>query len=368
MEADCRMNRTRRGELALIKVHHHGLPGAKGFPTEAFSAFLEPVDGRAWDAGHASQGDVADEAFRLGFRGEGLDGGFQRMGEARQPALRVIRPGPDDAWFCDAGEEADAGAVQAHDIKVHASVRDGLLKIGEAVGRDFAKEFEREVKMFGGRPADFSGVGGAFEFVLGAFQFVHDGLGNGNGDEQAHVQFTIHDLRLPRHKKGSFGNQIWKPIMSKQFYEAATFGDMDTVKKMLASDASLVHAKIEWGFTALHGVAGEEQLEMAEFLLDHGADPNAKNEDGITPMHLAVYPEMIELFVRRGGDIEIRSNDGRTPLLVWASEQEGFETMEALLKLGADAKAKDNSGQSAVDFARSREEEDKIELLKQHGG
>ena len=155
--------------------------------------------------------------------------------------------------------------------------------------------------------------------------------------------------------------------MSQEFYDAATFGKLERVRKLLAANSALVGSKDEWGFTALHGVAGEEEFQMAEFLLDNGADPNAKNDDGIAPLHLAVYPEMVEILVRRGADINIRSNDGSTPLIVQAAEAEGYETMAALLELGADVKAKNGQGESALDIARAREEEEKVELLMEYG-
>lgn len=156
-------------KFALIEVHGGRLPGAEGVAAECFGAFLEPVDGGARDVNHTSQRDMADEVFRFGFRDERLDGSFQRLGEAGQAALGIIRSGPDDPWFCRAGEEADAGAVQAHDGKTDANVRDFLLKVWDVIRRDFAQELQGQVKMPGWRPTDFGGVGGVFEFVLGAF-------------------------------------------------------------------------------------------------------------------------------------------------------------------------------------------------------
>jgi ankyrin repeat protein len=155
--------------------------------------------------------------------------------------------------------------------------------------------------------------------------------------------------------------------MSDEFYDAAVFGDLQKLSRMVEADPAIVHSRVEFEFTALHGVAGEEQLEAAEYLLDHGADPNARNDEGIAPLHAAAYPEMAELLVRRGADINARSNDGSTPLIVHAAEAERCDVMKTLLELGADVTAKDKWGQSALDIARQREEEDKVVLLQEHG-
>ena len=65
--------------------------------------------------------------------------------------------------------------------------------------------------------------------------------------------------------------------MSQEFFDAATLGSAYTVQRMLAEDPALIHSRIDWGFTPLHGVAGEEQYEVAELLLKSGAEPKQIN-------------------------------------------------------------------------------------------
>src|SRR5262245_40273177 len=62
------------------------------------------------------------------------------------------------------------------------------------------------------------------------------------------------------------------------FYEAATLGDREALEAMLAENPGLVRASDRMGFTALHGVAGQDESELAEFLIDQGADVAAKND------------------------------------------------------------------------------------------
>ena len=154
------------------------------------------------------------------------------------------------------------------------------------------------------------------------------------------------------------------------FFDAATMGDLTTVKAMIATSPELIRASDDMGFTALHGVAGQDEPELAELLIASGADVAAKNDMGMTPLHIAQYATIVDVLVRHGADVNVRAQNGWTPLHVQAQEGEdtgAMEVMEALLKAGADPNLKDDNGNTPMKFARSREEPDKVELLREHG-
>jgi ankyrin repeat protein len=61
--------------------------------------------------------------------------------------------------------------------------------------------------------------------------------------------------------------------------------------------------------------------EMARLLLEHGADPNCRDENSNTPLHLAIRSRIvrnpsafIEVLLASGADPTITNYDGRTPL------------------------------------------------------
>jgi ankyrin repeat protein len=87
----------------------------------------------------------------------------------------------------------------------------------------------------------------------------------------------------------------------------------------LIRDGADPNAKDRLGFTPLHLAAQEWAVDAAKFLLDHGAEVDAINIYGNTPLFTAVFnskgrAEMIDLLRRYGADPAKVNVSGQTPV------------------------------------------------------
>lgn len=81
--------------------------------------------------------------------------------------------------------------------------------------------------------------------------------------------------------------------------------------------------QINWA--ALHKAAENSDIEMMQYLVDHGADVNVRNNDGITPLLHSVRlnnVDAMEFLLKNGANPDIKSHV-RVPLQMkaWALHQ-----------------------------------------------
>jgi ankyrin repeat protein len=89
----------------------------------------------------------------------------------------------------------------------------------------------------------------------------------------------------------------------------------DTIALLLQAGADPRAAEPDTGLTPLHRAAYEGQVASAIALLDHGADPNARDAEGCTPLWWAAgagRAGMVALLLARGADAQAASDDGTT--------------------------------------------------------
>ncbi|MBT5312523.1 MAG: hypothetical protein HOL38_13205, partial [Verrucomicrobia bacterium] len=94
----------------------------------------------------------------------------------------------------------------------------------------------------------------------------------------------------------------------------AALGNIEGVKQHLAAgtDVNLISDGIEK--TALHSAVQVGHKEITELLIDNGANVNAKNRIGETPLHQAVSREVVELLIANKAKVNTLSRLGATPL------------------------------------------------------
>jgi len=123
----------------------------------------------------------------------------------------------------------------------------------------------------------------------------------------------------------------------------------------------------EWNYLALHS----GHVEVAQLLVEHGADTTAQDQDGWTPLHFALrngHVEIVRFLVERGADPTARNKAGFTPLDL-ASVRGHVEIVQFLLENGKDpvAQHKNLKGSTSLHSASIGGHVEVAQLLVERG-
>ena len=170
---------------------------------------------------------------------------------------------------------------------------------------------------------------------------------------------------------------------------ASSQGHANVVLVLFAAGADVDSAAASGNFqgkTALSWACSQGRLEAARTLLDAGANVHAADGEGVTPLMWAagsegsssehqkgmmqaanrgqILAQVARLLIRHGANIDARDNDGITALM-FASYHGHGDVVRVLLRAGADSTFRNKAGQTAFHLAVGAMQMDTAEYIRQ---
>ncbi|XP_076814893.1 poly [ADP-ribose] polymerase tankyrase-2-like [Clavelina lepadiformis] len=135
--------------------------------------------------------------------------------------------------------------------------------------------------------------------------------------------------------------------------DAAKKGCLARVQKLCTPDNINCRDQQGRNSTPLHLAAGYNNYEVAEYLIEHGADPNSQDKGGLIPLHNASsygHVEIAALLIKSNAAVNATDRWAFTPLHE-AAQKGRTQLCTLLLAHGADPLMKNQEGQTPLDLA-----------------
>jgi Ankyrin repeats (3 copies)/Ankyrin repeat len=132
-------------------------------------------------------------------------------------------------------------------------------------------------------------------------------------------------------------------------------------------DRSCVRLLGSRGQTLLHDAAMAGEVELAAVLIRLGADADAKEMEGHTPLYRASAGDVACVLLAAGATVDIASGPTRGTALHQAARRGYFSVAEALLDHGATIDARDAKGETPLRRAVNCRQIAIVRLLVRHG-
>jgi len=168
------------------------------------------------------------------------------------------------------------------------------------------------------------------------------------------------------------GGRIVAPLPAALYRKHFRFADL------LCQHGAAVGVQGIWERTLLHAASMYGRVDIVKWLLNQGADTNARQNDRWTPLHLAavnMHPECVQVLLDHNADVNSRNKEGNTPLYeslfylypIFPSEGKTVDVVRRLLEHGADTNARDHDHSTPLHRASSLGWLEVARLLLSHG-
>eukprot|EP01041_Mallomonas_annulata_P009579 gene9579-19905_t len=92
------------------------------------------------------------------------------------------------------------------------------------------------------------------------------------------------------------------PEGPENIWVASSDGDIKRVQELLVTGEATVNQQDDNGYSPIHAAVSYGHIQLIQILLTAGANPNLRDLDGDTPLHVCELREVAELLIAHGAD------------------------------------------------------------------